>query len=365
MGWIRTLLALAVVLGHTQSAYVLVGGRNAVQMFYAISGFLISYVLVERRGYASALAFYANRYLRLYPIYLVVGLLTLVGCVFSLRPEFFEVYQQAPWTAATWLLLSNVLIVGQDWLMFVGVKASELVFAVDFKTSEVPLWKGLLAPQAWTLGVELSFYFVAPFIIRRQAWLWCLLVASLALRGWLIHQGVGMDDPWDYRFFPTELALFILGALTHQVLRPWYARHLGPDMLARLSWGALAIMLVAVVAYPYVPLANLHKSALLLAMFLPCLPLLFVLQGNSTMDRAIGELSYPIYICHWLVIEVCASLFGGRPQDDVFMACVIAATLVMAYCLNRWVGGPVERWRDQIRVRGVAAPQSEPALKTR
>lgn len=356
MGLIRTLLALAVVLGHTQSAYVLVGGRNAVQMFYVISGFLISYVLVERRAYASPWVFYANRYLRLYPIYLVVALLTVMGYALSLPSGFLGVYQQAPWTAVTWLFVSNLLILGQDWLMFIGVQAHQLVFAVDFKTSDVPLWKGLLAPQAWTLGVELSFYAIAPFIVRRRAWLWCLLAVSIALRVVLIRLGIGMNDPWDYRFFPTELAFFILGALTHQILRPWYARYLGRDALARLSWGAVGVMLSAVVVYPYVPMANLLKSALLFALLLPCLPLMFVRQSGSKIDRAIGELSYPIYICHWLVIEVCTKLFAGRSQDGAFLACVIGASLLGAYGLNRWVGEPVERWRDKLRAQG--APQS-------
>jgi hypothetical protein len=40
-----------------------------------------------------------------------------------------------------------------------------------------------------------------------------LLAASLALRGVLIATGIGLGDPWTYRFFPTELALFLLGSL--------------------------------------------------------------------------------------------------------------------------------------------------------
>ena len=351
MGLIRTLLALAVVLGHTESTLKLVGGRNAVQMFYVISGFLISYVLVERRSYTSIKSFYVNRYLRLYPIYLVVGLLTLLSCALSMRPDFMATYQQAPLPAVIGLILTNLVILGQDWIMFAGVKAQHWVWMVDFRASEVPLWKGLLAPQAWTLGVELSFYLVAPFILRRRSLLWALLVASLALRVGLIRAGIGMNDPWDYRFFPTELALFILGALTHQMVRPLYARWWGHDVLAKWTGVALGVVVLAVVAYPYVPLATLPKSALLFALFLPSLPLLFVLQSNNKVDRSIGELSYPIYICHWLVIEVCTWLWAGRRQDGVFVAFVLSASVAAAYALNRWVGEPVERWRDRVRGR--------------
>lgn len=77
-----------------------------------------------------------------------------------------------------------------------------------------------------------------------------------------------------------------------------------------------------------------------------------MLQSGSKVDRVIGELSYPIYICHWLVIEVSAKLFDGRTQGVTFLATVVVASLLSAYGLNRWVGEPVERWRDKLRAQG-------------
>ena len=56
MGMLRTLLALSVVLDHLGGGTTdwLVGGRLAVQLFYVISGFLISYVLTATDPYRSA-----------------------------------------------------------------------------------------------------------------------------------------------------------------------------------------------------------------------------------------------------------------------------------------------------------------------
>ena len=52
MGTLRTLFALAVVLAHPTGGFEFsVGARGAVQLFYVISGFLISYVLTEARSY--------------------------------------------------------------------------------------------------------------------------------------------------------------------------------------------------------------------------------------------------------------------------------------------------------------------------
>lgn len=64
MGLLRALLALSVVFSRC-GGLDLVGGRNAVQIFYMISGFLISYVVTERRMYGSTGDFYLSRYARL------------------------------------------------------------------------------------------------------------------------------------------------------------------------------------------------------------------------------------------------------------------------------------------------------------
>jgi peptidoglycan/LPS O-acetylase OafA/YrhL len=49
---------------------------------------------------------------------------------------------------------------------------------------------------AWTLGVELSFYLKAPFVLARRRLLLLLLAGSVVLRLWLIGIGVGLSDPW-------------------------------------------------------------------------------------------------------------------------------------------------------------------------
>ena len=71
MGLLRTIFALSVVFSHL-GIYTFVGARNAVQIFYIISGFLISYILVESKNYPNIKHFYFNRILRIYPIYYFV-----------------------------------------------------------------------------------------------------------------------------------------------------------------------------------------------------------------------------------------------------------------------------------------------------
>ena len=207
-------------------------------------------------------------------------------------------------------------------------------------------------PQAWTLGVELSFYLLAPLILPRRRLVIALLLASLALRAALVVVGVGTTDPWTYRFFPTELALFLAGALSQQWLTPLYAR-LGERRTRQAGSAAAAGMALCVLVFALLPMRALH-TALLLGLTVAMLPLLFRFQSNHRWDRRVGELSYPIYICHLAVIFPVDLLFrhpalAGNDLARVLL--VVAATLAAAHLLNVTIGRRVERLRDRVRDR--------------
>lgn len=351
MGFLRTLLALSVVLDHLGGGYAdqLVGGRLAVQLFYVISGFLISYVLTATDHYQGAVGkFYANRFLRLFPIYLAVAAMTLLAHIVS-GGAFFRIYDALPFSAELFLVLSNIFIMGQDWLMFFGIEHSALVFTGSFARSEVPLYQGLLVPQAWTLGVEMSFYLVAPFVLGSPRRLLALLAASLALRGILIATGVGLSDPWTYRFFPTELALFLIGSLSHQVLLPRYkAWTLKVKRLPELGVPALVgycLLHFSIGINPTV------RDGLAVMFFAALLPLAFLFQSRHRLDRVIGELSYPIYICHALVIMFFTWLLDeiNVHQPMLFAALVITGCIGFSALLNGLIADPVERLRNRLR----------------
>lgn len=362
MGMLRTLLALSVVLDHLGGGMTdwLVGGRLAVQLFYVISGFLISYVLTATDHYRGAPGrFYANRALRLYPVYLAVAALTLLAYLGG-GAAFWAVYDGLPPGATLFLALSNLLILGQDWLMFFGIEHGALAFTGSFARSDVPLYQGLLVPQAWTLGVEMSFYLIAPFVLHSPRRMLVLLAASLALRAALIASGIGLGDPWTYRFFPTELALFLAGSLSHQVLLPrWQAWSQRAAWLPELGTGLLALY---VLVHFSIGLPHTLRDGLAVLLFAALLPLAFLFQSRHRLDKMIGELSYPIYICHALVILFFGWLLDGTQlrQPAMFMVLVVAGCIGFAALLNSLIADPVERLRRRLRA---AAPQAraEPA----
>lgn len=367
MGTLRTLFAISVVFAHSLGN-LLVGGRNAVQLFYIISGFLISYVLVERKAYPSVKSFYINRYLRLYPIYFAIATLTLIAFTLALATgkniNFFNIYIKAPQSADILLIVSNLTLFFQDWVMFSGVEENRLIFAKNFFNSEVVLYQGLLVPQAWTLGVELTFYLLAPFILFIKRILIALLVSSLLLRVYLISIGLGTQDPWTYRFFPTELALFLLGALAHQVLLPIYQKNLSTTQIEKYSKISTYFLILLTLVFSFIPIKEIQKSFALFCVFLLLMPLTFIFQSNRKWDKWIGDLSYPIYISHILVITV-SSFFISKivPTENLVVMgksvsldkitlglSAVIFSIGLSILLNKFVGKPIETLRNRFRV---------------
>jgi peptidoglycan/LPS O-acetylase OafA/YrhL len=363
MGTIRVLLALSVVFAHSawNGGSIFVngvqehGGRNAVQLFYVISGFLISFVLVEARAYRSVKSFYVNRWLRLYPIYGAVLVLTGIAFIVANR-KFFVGVLDMPLAALVSTMLVNVTLLGQDWIMFLGIQGGHLMFMVDPGQSEVRLPNGLMVPQAWTLGVEMTFYAVAPFILFRRWLVVSLLLGSVLARLWAIHAGFGVHDPWTYRFFPFELALFLAGALSHQVVRPWWQRILanrGDAGVRRAVIVGTGVMLAVSALYSLLPIDQVWGSIALYAMYVALLPLAFEFQSMSSLDKKIGDLSYPIYVGHILVVMVVN--FGSkylRINDPLVMVLMnVACSLLFAVVLNVAIGDRIEGIRRRIKER--------------
>jgi peptidoglycan/LPS O-acetylase OafA/YrhL len=363
MGLVRTLLALTVILSHTIGHY-LVGGQLAVELFFIISGFLMSYILVEDQRYTSKLDFYLSRAFRIYPVYWVVAATKLAMWVFVCYTAdnrfFFDLYRNLDPLGAGALVLSNLFIFGQDWIMFTGVQGGEFQFLAVPSSTELPVRNGLLVPPAWSLGVELSFYIVAPWLLRRQSWLLGVMLASAAIELALLARGLGHTDPWAVCFFPADIVYFLAGALSHQKLRPLY-QALPAARLATLSrWGTVLILAFCAV-FSFLPGLGL-KTVLMMAVFIVCLPLLFEFQRHFPLDSAIGNLSYPLYICHNMLLAPAKSLTlkltGGRDDALITTLIVLIASVLLSLFLERVVADRVDHYRRRFRSRTKATRSS-------
>ena len=179
------------------------------------------------------------------------------------------------------------------------------------------------------------------------------LVLSLLLRGAFILAGFGLDDPWHYRFFPTELALFLFGALSHQFLMPFLMQK-GWITRVSASW-VTGAMLLYCASYFLLPWPAFHRLAIM-AVFVLSLPFLFQFQRYFRLDRKIGELSYPIYITHMAIVVPVGFVFdrwnnilGYRGLDETLV--VLTLTLVASLILNHLVSNRIEALRARVRGR--------------
>ena len=371
MGALRTLFAIAVVFGHS-FGYVFVGGQNAVQLFYMISGFLISYVLVECKAYPSMKIFYINRFLRIYPIYLFIALLTLFLLLLTPAIDndvgFTEVYQSAPFFANLLLIISNAIVFFQDWVMFAGVENGHLVFSSNFYASEIKLWHGLLVPQAWSLGVEFTFYLFAPYILFNKSRMLSLLGISVFLRIILVHTGLGANDPWTYRFFPTELAVFLLGACSHQFLLPLYRRIFSQEKLNVFTKNATWALIIVTIIFSFIPISESIKSQIFFVLFFTLMPFAFIFSSRVQWDKLIGELSYPIYISHIFILHIIIYFYCdflaiqvlnyhenvSQLAKFIISLITVILSILFSILLNRYIANPVDMIRKRFKKFGIA-----------
>jgi peptidoglycan/LPS O-acetylase OafA/YrhL len=369
VGIIRFLLAAAVVFTHAGFFFglMLTAGLASVQAFFIISGFYMALILSEKYNHrGSYKKFYINRFLRIYPSYYIV-MLAYVPLVVGLyvRHHYLgplNAYIEHPEVLGPGTLLffifTNLAIFGQDIVMFLGFNPQDhgLQFTTNFLSSDPCACQFLLIGQAWSLGLELTFYLLAPFIVRMKTVnLLGLTAISLLLRYFLAVKLGLENDPWAGRFFPTEISLFLFGVLSYRLR----TRISSLELHASVSIIVFIVTVLSIIFYSEI---NISRWIFYLFLVL-AIPVIFDLTKNSRIDRQIGDLSYVIYISHNLVGWMLGR--GGmiavvNPQ---FRGVVVLAATVLFSMLVVRMTNPIERYRQRLAKseEAVTAPPSAAA----
>ncbi len=74
------------------------------------------------------------------------------------------------------------------------------------------------------------------------------------------------------------------------------------------------------------------------------LPLLFIATGANKIDRFIGDLSYPIYVVHWLIMPLVA--YWGLQNTRLWAPTVFGLVMISAFVLTILVERPMQRLRQ-------------------
>jgi peptidoglycan/LPS O-acetylase OafA/YrhL len=353
MGLLRFLLALAVVITHSDSifGFRLVGGLVAVKAFYIISGFYMTLILNEKYiGVNNSYKlFISNRFLRLFPIYWTVLILTISFSILMYSKgqysgsfnNYITYFNSMSISSFVFLLFTNIFLFFQDIVMFLGLDTSSghLFFTSNFNQTNPKLYDFLFIPQAWTIGVEISFYLIAPFIVRRKLIIiFPLILLSLLLRYILSKYGLEYD-PWSYRFFPSELVFFLLGIVSYRMYV--YLKRVNIKTLY-LKF-CLAFILAFTISYSFIPYES-KIYAYFLSFFI-CLPFVFILTKKWKYDTYIGELSYPIYISHLFVLT-CIWVLKIPVVGGIGLSLSII-TILFSILINELVAKRIEKIRQK------------------
>ena len=180
MGVFRTFLALAVASSHTglNIIGIMPFGALAVRSFFMVSGFYM-YMILDTKYLKlpdGTRLFYTNRMWRLYPSYLVVLILSFLAMVvtgtttmriWSLpASEFWSALATLRPSSLFLIIMSNVFMVFANYVITAKyVPDGSLIDGIGAPGAQ-PCHYLLLNPPVWTLGVELAFYVMVPFLVR-------------------------------------------------------------------------------------------------------------------------------------------------------------------------------------------------------
>jgi peptidoglycan/LPS O-acetylase OafA/YrhL len=298
---LRAIAVLSVVLFHFQPQWV-VGGFLGVDIFFVISGFLITFIInreIKTKEF-SFLTFYKRRARRLLPVYFFILFVIILAGLFILLPNDFRRLLNS--SVASTLFSSN------------------LYFALQggyFENSgEYPLL------HTWSLSVEEQFYFIWPAILLlihklvKSVVYKNVLFLSLILTSLLFGSLLATSDEfsqWSYFLLPTRMGELLIGAYVA----------INFNRIKQYGSSGYIGLIILLLSFYFIDESVLFPGLITL---IPCLGVVLILtnpQNNfvysilsNKLLTHIGKLSYSIYLWHWPIVAYI-HYFKGSDEISV------------------------------------------------
>ncbi|WP_347252896.1 acyltransferase family protein [Leminorella grimontii] len=324
---LRAFAILSVVFYHFNVPYIS-GGFTGVDVFFVISGFLMTGIILERVDHRSILDFYIARFLRVAPALITVVFIVLIFGYFTLSTNEFE------------LLAKNAI----SSLLFYSNNYYAAHSSYFDPSSE---FNFLL--HTWSLSVEWQFYITYPIIIlaakktRIPVWtiLSVLFTISLCLA---ITKATGTREDIFY-LLPTRAWEMLTGGLVYILS----VRCNTPDWMKNRDGYGIAIIMVGVITL------NGNDYWPSYATFIPVLGTVIVLLANkqnsvftsNKVAQWVGKVSYSVYLWHWPIVVIM------KYYDIKFNALSISFGLIVSFLLGgisfRFIENTL-RSRDKIKL---------------
>jgi peptidoglycan/LPS O-acetylase OafA/YrhL len=354
MGLLRFLLALSVIVAHCGPVFGVKfsSGEIAVEAFFIISGFYMALTLTEK--YFKAPNYYrlfiTNRLLRLYPMYwamlILIFFADLVHGYFNGQygnlQVFIDEYPNLKFGTLLYLILINITVLGQDTVyFFTGNSTGGLSFLNNAAPHGLVLYRFILDLPLWTVSLEIIFYIISPVFVRLKLKpLVIILVIMLIARSVFKIQTVRFD-PFVYRLFLLQLPFFLAGIVAYKFYIYLKNKHI-PKAVFYILIGYLGLFTIFAQNLPNTG----AKDFIYLASIFCAVPVLFVFSKNSKTDRWIGELSYPMYISHMLMILTLENILPRLHINLKYLGLIsIASTICLSIALIYIIGKRLEAYR--------------------
>lgn len=324
---LRALAAILVTLFHAKWVS---GGFIGVDIFYVISGFLITGLLlreIDRSGTINFKEFYSRRFKRLLPTSFFVLAITAV---------------------VSWMLIPATMrtSLGRD-VIAASLYVSNYLFAwwqADYQNLDATPSPVI---HYWSLAVEEQFYLVWPLLILlfftlskylKNRMVLTYLVATITLASFIFSIYQTENSPiWAFYSLPTRAWELGLGALLVLV----------PPFKTRKFIGLIGFVLLIISAFLFnesTPFPGLNAAlpvigTVLLIATINSWPPFLNDVANSRISQWLGEISYPLYLWHWPLL-VLPSTYFARPLEVYERLLAIAATVLLADLTHRFIEEP-------------------------
>ena len=323
---LRGLAVLSVLLFHLNKSF-LPGGYLGVDIFFVISGFLITSICLaefQSSGTISIADFYRKRIKRILPLFSLVVLATLIAGYLLFLPDYF-------------LLLGRSVLASLTFTSNFFFSESLDYFANN--SNEYPLL------HTWSLSIEEQFYFIWPlflvFALRKwnhRSVLYGLLgfiLASLIFADLLRYFDLSSSSIY-FNSIPRfgEIAIgACLAFLFHSTSAEWQQRY-------HHSAGLIGLILLAVSVIAIQE--NFWFPGLLC--LLPCVGTALLIWSSRSQEnhwaqrflknsflRKVGDISFSLYLWHWPVLAITRYLVGTYELTPFVMAFDLALIFTLSF----------------------------------
>lgn len=349
MGILRLLFALSVLIAHSGKFfnYNIANPGIAVPSFFIISGFYMTLILDKKYVNKNSGKFLSNRFLRIFPLYwltlIAVVILILLKYIFHIGTDDNAIVHYIKFASHEPPLIFVLSVIN-----FI-IRNITLIFTSDyvFKSDNTPGY--LLIQQAWTLQAELLFYLIAPFLIKlsKKIFLIFILLYIFIFFGIVNRLNLIPDTTLTYLFF-SNLIYFLLGIISYKFLFKKVEIKKNNSGLLLIIFLAFLLYLLFYNSIPFsLPFNFLYIPNILYYLsFIIALPYIFIFTSVNLIDGFIGELSYPVYITHFLIIKLLSNLSLFNQESNIKTIIVIIITLVGSIVLVKFVEQPIDKFRQ-------------------